>query len=62
MTYCDFFSRNDASECRDLCRQFVRVLYANFPEFGRKVKIHLLLHLTDSMLEFGPTSGFNTER
>lgn len=27
-----------------------------------KVKIHLLLHLVDNMVDFGPTSAFNTER
>ena len=26
------------------------------------MKIHLLLHLIDNMVDFGPTSSFNTER
>ena len=28
----------------------------------KKTKIHLILHLPDSMLRFGPASSFNTER
>jgi len=32
------------------------------PELLQKVKIHLLLHLVDNMLDFGPCSSFNTER
>ncbi len=34
----------------------------NFPEVSKKLKIHLFLHLTDNMMDFGPTSSFNTER
>ena len=26
------------------------------------LKVHLFLHLTDDMMDFGPTSSFNTER
>ena len=33
-----------------------------YPELLKKVKIHLLLHLTSDMVDFGPTSAFNTER
>eukprot|EP00731_Ephydatia_muelleri_P019835 Em0012g660a len=29
---------------------------------GSKLKIHILLHLPDDMLQFGPASTFNTER
>ena len=28
----------------------------------RKVKVHLILHLPEDMLAYGPTSSFNTER
>ena len=31
-------------------------------ELKRKVKIHLILHLTQSMTDFGPISALNTER
>ena len=32
------------------------------PEYSKRLKNHLMLHLVDSMLQFGPTSCFNTER
>ena len=28
----------------------------------RKPKVHLFLHLVDNLLDFGPTSAYNTER
>ena len=62
IAYCDYFEKANASKCLDACKAFVKEIYTHYPEFGRKIKIHLLLHLVDSMLEFGPTSGFNTER
>ena len=37
------------------------VLSNSMPLSYKKVKIHLL-HLTDSIIDFGPTSAFNTER
>ena len=32
------------------------------PDLLAKVKVHLLLHLVDSTIDFGPSSAFNTER
>jgi hypothetical protein len=34
----------------------------HLPELAKKLKVHLMLHLTDDMLDFGPSSAFNTER
>ena len=47
-------------EARKACEDFVRLVKDCFPEQQRKVKIHLILHLTESMIDFGPTSTFNT--
>lgn len=33
-----------------------------YPEHAMKVKLHLLLHLTDNMLDYGHPSLFNAER
>ena len=33
-----------------------------YPELSRKQKIHLFLHVVDSMKAFGPTSSYCTER
>ena len=32
------------------------------PDLLARVMVHLLLHLVDSMIDFGPSSAFNTER
>lgn len=45
-----------------ICSDFVMTVKSHFPELQKKVKVHLLLHLTQSMIDFGPTSVFNTER
>ena len=45
-----------------VCKAFVDSVKKNFPELSRKLKVHLFLHLTDNMMDFGPTSSFNTER
>ena len=34
----------------------------HLPEFKQKLKVHLMLHLVDDIIDFGPTSAFNTER
>lgn len=62
IAYCDLFVKSKESTCKEICKQCVEKIYSIYPEFGRKVKIHLLLHLTDCMIQFGPTQGFNTER
>ncbi len=62
MAFCDFFKREDISRCKNVCEAFVKEIYASYPEFRKKVKIHLMLHLPDNMLGYGPTCGFNTER
>jgi hypothetical protein len=61
-SYCDNCSATDKGAYQDTCGSFVKAVMDNFPEFGKKVKIHLLLHLPDSITDFGPTSAFNTER
>ena len=34
-----------------MCADFVQAVKNHFPEFQKKVKIHLLLHLTQSMID-----------
>lgn len=59
MAYCNC---RDISVCHRVCEAFVQCINANFPDVKKKVKVHLILHLTQSMTDFGPTSTFNTER
>ena len=56
------FSLSSKEEVQKICEEFVCAVKQYTPEFVNKVKIHLLLHLTDSICDFGPTSAFNTER
>ena len=44
------------------CKDFVAATYAFKPELLQKPKFHLLLHLPQSMEDFGPAMAFNTER
>ena len=32
------------------------------PEFSKRLKVHVLLHLSDNLKEFGSTNLYNTER
>ena len=47
---------------RAVCQGFVNSIETHLPEWRKKLKIHLLLHLPDDMLMYGPTAAFNTER
>ncbi|KAL5488729.1 hypothetical protein EMCRGX_G017714 [Ephydatia muelleri] len=47
---------------KSVCLGFAQAVDKHCPELRSKLKIHLLLHLPDHMLQFGPPSGFNTER
>ena len=62
ISYCDFCVETEEDHYKDICKNFVKVVTENFPEYRSKLKIHLLLHLPESMMDFGPTSAFNTER
>lgn len=43
-------------------QQFVACVQRAAPEMLNKLKVHLLLHLPENMLDFGPTVNYNTER
>ena len=44
------------------CQQFVDCVTQHMPEYCKRLKIHILLHLVDDMLDFGPTACYSTER
>lgn len=62
IAYCQKLMLSTLSERQRTCENFVKTALETFPELKQKVKIHLFLHLTQSMADFGPTSSFNTER
>ena len=60
--YCVTFFPEEADIHCHTCLQFVNSVLRTMPELGKRLKIHLLLHLVDNILAFGPSSSFNTER
>lgn len=61
-SYCDHCSATEKETYKGTCEGFVKAVMDNFPKFGKMVKIHLLLHLPDSIVDYSPTSAFSTER
>ena len=62
IAYCITFFPEEAAIHHHTCSKFVSIVLRSMPEIGRRLKIHLLLHLVDNILEFGPPSSFSTER
>ena len=62
IAYCQLFKLGKEEEYQSICEAFVQSIKEHSPELQKKAKIHLLLHLTENMFDFGPTSAFNTER
>ena len=62
MAYCDDFHPDNLTEATEICKEFVEAVKVYKPALLQKPKFHLLLHLPQNMLEFGPTCSFNTER
>lgn len=52
----------DLPQYRQKVEEFVQCVRAVAPEMLHKVKVHLLLHLPDNLLDFGPAANYNTER
>eukprot|EP00731_Ephydatia_muelleri_P015799 Em0009g223a len=62
IAYCCHFEPSQAEQLRHICQEFVDNCIAHMPELARKQKTHHLLHLVDSMLDYGPSSAFSAER
>lgn len=62
IAYCTPFKLSDLPQYQEVCESFVSAVKLGFPELLNKPKVHLLLHLPQSMRDFGPTSAYNTER
>ena len=43
-------------------KEFLTLAKEHMPSLLQKPKMHLLLHLSSNMTDFGPASYFNTER
>eukprot|EP00731_Ephydatia_muelleri_P016897 Em0009g1321a len=62
IAYCDIFKASSADSCRNVCHAFVDSAKRHMPTLLDKQKTHLLLHLVDCMVQFGPSSAFSAER
>eukprot|EP00731_Ephydatia_muelleri_P013525 Em0007g835a len=62
IAYCEYFSLSIRDEWQELCQEFVSNVKQYMPAMLQKQKIHLILHLTECMEQFGPSSAFNAER
>ncbi|KAL5494053.1 hypothetical protein EMCRGX_G015323 [Ephydatia muelleri] len=62
IAYCDIFKASSADSCRNVCQAFVDSAKRHMPTLLDKQKTHLLLHLVDCMVQFGPSSAFSAER
>ena len=56
------FNPDKYLEWKGIVFRFVEAIKFHKPSLLKKQKIHLLLHLIDNMVDFGPTSSFCTER
>ena len=45
-----------------LGQMFVDLITQYSPEYSKRLKVHILLHLADDIRDFGPSNVFNTER
>ena len=62
MAYGQKNSRNDLSEVKQLCKKFIYAVKKYKPQLLNRPKFHILLHLSQSMEDYGRTSSFNSER
>ena len=60
--FCEKFTPDKFESMKSVCLEFAQAVDRHCTELRKKLNIHLLLHLSDHMLQFGPASGFNTER
>lgn len=56
IAYCQKLRLSTITETQHICNEFVQTVKENAPELLKKVKVHLILHLPQSMADFGPTS------
>jgi hypothetical protein len=62
LAYCVPFSVKDVTQWKSVCSEFVATTAEYMPSYSKRLKTHLILHLVDNIVEFGPTQSFNTER
>ena len=62
MMYCDSFAPSLFDEWQAICQSFVDSVNEFMPELIHKLKIHLVLHIPQCFMQYGPTAAFSAER
>ena len=62
MAYGSEVDKENNDNISNLTEQMIQCLSEVHPELLQKQKFHMLLHLQDDMLNYGPPVGFSTER
>ena len=62
LSYCVPYNPDQKSAYTEICQEFVSAAQAFSVDLMQKPKFHLLLHLSECIHNFGPTSAYNTER
>ncbi|XP_028393607.1 uncharacterized protein LOC114517954 [Dendronephthya gigantea] len=62
LAYSSGFDKRNSEGAKQLFKTFVDAVTRIYPEFLKKAKLHLLLHLVDDIENLGPANGFSTER
>eukprot|EP00731_Ephydatia_muelleri_P000658 Em0001g658a len=62
IAYCEFFCVQLSEEWKGICCSFIDSVKTHMPLLLNKPKTHLILHLVDCMIDFGPSSAFSAER
>ena len=60
--YCEHFHLRDLQYIKDVCKEFIVAVKEFDSNLLLKPKFHLLLHLSECMRDFGPTSAYSAER
>jgi len=62
IAYCHLHSTRDIASTKKVCEGFIEAVKSQDPNLLNRPKFHLLLHLPQSMADFGRTASFNSER
>jgi len=61
LAYSSSFDKRNLEAAKQLLQSFVNAVARTYPEFMKKAKLHLLLHLVDDNESPGAANGFCTE-
>ena len=62
LAYCVPLCLDQVEQYRHICQEFMASTAQYTPVYSKRLKTHLVLHLVDNMIDFGPTDCYNTER